>query len=145
MTGDMKICSKCGIEKPTTEFYKHNRHRDGLASNCKTCTAISQENYRRNHKEQIRKWSSAIMMKRYKCAKAFCNRIEKNSIVALICPVCNTEFGVLKSNFKTKINARGYPPKYCSPRCYHISTSKKWQQTQSPYAKKIKQLQKEYK
>lgn len=32
-----KICSKCGIEKPTTEFYKDKHKSDGLQRECKEC------------------------------------------------------------------------------------------------------------
>ncbi len=33
----MKICPKCGVEKPRTEFYKDRSKRDGLYSWCKPC------------------------------------------------------------------------------------------------------------
>jgi 5-methylcytosine-specific restriction endonuclease McrA len=33
----MKKCSKCDIEKPTSEFYKVNQNKDGLAGFCKSC------------------------------------------------------------------------------------------------------------
>jgi 5-methylcytosine-specific restriction endonuclease McrA len=32
-----KVCSKCGEEKPRTEFTKHCRSKDGLESSCKSC------------------------------------------------------------------------------------------------------------
>lgn len=35
----MKVCTKCGGEpKPRAEFYKNTGKRDGLQSECKTCT-----------------------------------------------------------------------------------------------------------
>jgi len=33
----MKICTKCNIEKPKTEFYKENRSKQGIQSMCKLC------------------------------------------------------------------------------------------------------------
>ena len=33
----MKTCSKCHIEKPVSEFYKHAGHSDGFKSWCKLC------------------------------------------------------------------------------------------------------------
>lgn len=34
---DVKTCSKCGKEKPTSEFYKYGGQRLDLHSECKTC------------------------------------------------------------------------------------------------------------
>jgi hypothetical protein len=33
----MKKCSKCGIEKPLTEFHKNKKSKDGHENRCKTC------------------------------------------------------------------------------------------------------------
>lgn len=33
-----KVCSKCGIEKGVSEFYKDNRRKSGLKSCCKKCS-----------------------------------------------------------------------------------------------------------
>ena len=35
----MKTCTKCGEQKPLTEFYKDIEKKDGLQSNCKSCRA----------------------------------------------------------------------------------------------------------
>ena len=45
-----KKCTKCGIEKPLTEFDKDKSKKDGHASNCKSCKA----NWRANNKEKLK-------------------------------------------------------------------------------------------
>jgi hypothetical protein len=35
----MRICSKCKIEKPPTEFYKSKQDKDGCARYCKNCNS----------------------------------------------------------------------------------------------------------
>lgn len=43
-----KKCAKCGNEYPVTEFYKNNKHKDGLQSYCKRCqNEVSTESARR--------------------------------------------------------------------------------------------------
>ena len=32
-----KICTKCKKEKDLSEFYKRNKHKDGLNQQCKSC------------------------------------------------------------------------------------------------------------
>lgn len=32
-----KMCRICGVEKPITEFYKHNHTKDGYRNECKEC------------------------------------------------------------------------------------------------------------
>ncbi len=49
---EIKICSKCGIEKDISEFYKNKDSLDGLRSNCKECQNKNSTNWRKNnHKE----------------------------------------------------------------------------------------------
>jgi hypothetical protein len=36
---DLKVCSRCDEEKPLSEFYPHEKNRDGLRGECKSCVA----------------------------------------------------------------------------------------------------------
>lgn len=57
----MKTCSKCGEEKPLTEFSEGKPRRDGLQTWCKACVSAYQTNryasdteFRENRKEESR-------------------------------------------------------------------------------------------
>ena len=142
MTELTKVCSKCGIEKTESEFYKRPDHRRGLMSWCKVCFHIHVKAYRRQTKNQV----NSNQRKYHMCEKKFCQKIPNEILVELTCKVCGLKYGMLRSryNFLMRKPDKDHP-KYCSLECKHIGLSKKWQQTQSPYAKKINELQKEYK
>lgn len=52
-----KTCSKCGLEKSTTDFYKHQTTKDKLSSWCKNCfrelARNNGKNYYEKNKENI--------------------------------------------------------------------------------------------
>jgi hypothetical protein len=50
----MKTCSICKKEKELTEFYKHNRMKDGYFSTCKTCISLK-KNKKRNENYYLKK------------------------------------------------------------------------------------------
>ena len=53
-----KVCFKCEIEQPITEFYKHARMEDGHLNKCKNCTkkdAIEREKILRSNPEWVEK------------------------------------------------------------------------------------------
>jgi hypothetical protein len=45
----LKICTKCGISKPTTEFHADNRRPDGKAPQCVLCRKSKATSARREH------------------------------------------------------------------------------------------------
>ena len=48
-----KICTKCGCEKPLTEFFRDRRiKKDGRAAQCKECTQKEHQQYRELHKKE---------------------------------------------------------------------------------------------
>ena len=81
-----KICTKCGIEKPRTEYYAHGTGRLGVKSHCKACCKADMEKfkkanpdkvkqYRQNSlsaaKEQPGKFNLALAVQNYKTADRF--------------------------------------------------------------------------
>jgi len=48
-----KVCSKCGEEKPITDFYKNKNCKDGYRNVCKTCCKEKQNQYRNDNRDTI--------------------------------------------------------------------------------------------
>jgi hypothetical protein len=51
-----KRCSKCGIIKPITEFYKDKFTKGGMNSRCKECMRIYHHEYYKRNLERRREW-----------------------------------------------------------------------------------------
>jgi hypothetical protein len=56
-----KTCTKCGTEKPISEFHRCTRNKDGLASECKACHAAVNASYRAANTDKIRASNSAYI------------------------------------------------------------------------------------
>lgn len=54
----MKICGKCKVEKPFTEFSKRSLSKDGLQASCKECRLDLNKKYYNKDKqrERVAKW-----------------------------------------------------------------------------------------
>lgn len=50
----MKICTKCHLEKPLTEFYKDKSKKDGYGGNCKLCKNQINKIYQQSNKDKIK-------------------------------------------------------------------------------------------
>lgn len=48
----MKVCRKCGVEKPRKEFGRHKRTRDRLRAECKLCNAREAQRYYRTLRQK---------------------------------------------------------------------------------------------
>lgn len=55
----MKICSKCKIEKPKTEFSKHSKAKEILRPSCKACQCAYSRAYREENPEKVAEYSRA--------------------------------------------------------------------------------------
>jgi len=52
----MKKCSKCGEEKPLSEFYKNVDARDGFRKDCKVCASLVRKKYYQDNREARREY-----------------------------------------------------------------------------------------
>jgi hypothetical protein len=69
----MKLCPRCGIEKPSTSeyFYRNKQTYDGLHSYCKICKSNIHKEYRKNPfirekiSKEVREWQKGIGKEKY--------------------------------------------------------------------------------
>jgi hypothetical protein len=45
-SGQMKVCSRCGLEKPYSEFFSRSGNKDGLRGKCKSCCGAQSKAWR---------------------------------------------------------------------------------------------------
>lgn len=104
----VKSCSKCGTEKPTTEFYSDKYTRDRLHPSCKDCARrAARERYYRDHdkimeaearrrkkpehraKNRVyRKQSDARDREKVNARRQLCNAVRAGKIQRLPCHKC---------------------------------------------------------
>ena len=56
-----KVCNKCGIEKPKTEFNKSSSSKDGLFGYCRECANTKSREWYHQNRERVK-----IIQQRYK-------------------------------------------------------------------------------
>ena len=65
-----KVCFKCNILKPLSDFYKHIKMGDGHLNKCKSCTKKDVHNHREDNLEKIRKYDRNRPNKAERVAKS---------------------------------------------------------------------------
>jgi len=71
----MKICTKCNIEKPKTDFHKDKQKSDGLYSSCSDCAKAWQKSWRESNPERVallkKKWKMENREKQRRMERAY--------------------------------------------------------------------------
>jgi len=67
---ETKICTKCGVEKPITDFYKrkgYKKHyiKDGYRAECKNCDGKLSHEYKVKHSEEIKRYNKETHRRYY--------------------------------------------------------------------------------
>jgi hypothetical protein len=65
----VKTCSKCGLSKPYSEFYRDLHHRDGLSSACRLCMRAQAVAWQKTHPEKAREMKRRHRVKRWAAAQ----------------------------------------------------------------------------
>lgn len=55
---ETKVCTKCKLEKPITEFAINRHRKDGHASDCKSCRKIYRDRHYLENKEYYKEKAS---------------------------------------------------------------------------------------
>ena len=132
-----KICKKCGVEKPFSDFHKDSKRKDGLNPYCKQCRTITEKEYRSkpSAKKKQRNWKLKdtfgidisqydllLESQNYKCA--ICGAKETGTrwtkhfnvdhchktgrVRGLLCKPCNIMLGEAKDNPSILYKAADY-------------------------------------
>lgn len=54
-----KYCTKCGVEKDESEFYKDCSHKDGLSSRCRTCDSEKYKQWRVQNLDHLNEYKKS--------------------------------------------------------------------------------------
>lgn len=96
---ETKICSKCGIEKTISEFYKHPNTSDGYSNKCKNCT----KQYVQNRYSQLSKNEEWVEKERIRGRSKYKRLGYGTNNFKNIRLVCKTE-----ANISKMLKRRGY-------------------------------------
>lgn len=119
----MKICKKCGAEKPLSCYYAHPKMKDGHDSKCKDCAKKMAADVRNRDIERTREYDRERSKlphrmkanaentkryrerekRRYKCNNAVNNALRDGRLQKMPCWICGSE------------QVEGHHPDYDSP------------------------------
>ena len=109
----LKSCTKCGIEKPFSNFYKQSDKKDGHQSSCKACSAADRGSYYVSKQDKRRAaslaWRAANLERSTATTAAWreANR-ERNEATKAAYVAANPELArIYKHNRRAKIIAVG--------------------------------------
>ena len=92
----MKKCSKCGVEKPLSEFSKASREKGGHRSNCKSCAAAYFQSLPRTEREARAQKTKTWRLKnpeRKKASRRKCDLKKK--------------YGITPEEFQQRLSSQG--------------------------------------
>lgn len=126
---DMKVCSKCNIEKEVTEFFKNEHRKDGLNSQCKLCHVETSRvsrflcNYGITLVENLQQMIDAQSGKCAICGEVLQRgqglAIDHDHISGelreVLCSTCNVGLGFFKDNSAVLRSAADYIDKHKTP------------------------------
>lgn len=98
----MKICTKCKQEKRLEQFYRDNRHLDGLGSWCKNCSGVANiankkrkaQKYRDYMREYNKTYTAPYRTKNPNWEKAtqlVWRAVKKGTLIKLSCERCGNK------------------------------------------------------
>jgi hypothetical protein len=58
----MKVCRECNVDKPLSEFYKHEKMGDGYLNKCKSCVKSRVKKHRNENLEKAREYDKKRSM-----------------------------------------------------------------------------------
>ena len=116
---EVKTCSRCGIEKPLSEFNKRSNRPSGVTSRCKVCR--KDEHYMRIYGINLKEYNAMLVAQNKKCK--ICGTEtdlvvdhdhETGDVRGLLCAPCNSAIGLFKENRTSLLNAIEYVDYYGS-------------------------------
>jgi hypothetical protein len=54
---ETKVCSKCGEEKPVSEFFKNKQSKSGLYPSCKKCKMSTTKKWKNSNRDHVNSWN----------------------------------------------------------------------------------------
>jgi len=75
----VKVCTKCGVEKPRSEFYKSSRNKSGIISQCKPCKDKIVKDWEKRNPDSKRKSALNQYYKHHEKKKAKAREYKSNN------------------------------------------------------------------